>query len=148
MSASHLKRTAKKLSAKHHHTSMIKKSAFSVLKNLVILCGVLSYTQPVVTIPLIRFAEQSQMEGSPSWQPKKEVTPCDHPLWTGSQNNSNHIWQRRVRGESTHIWQGAQTSLHLRCTLKGDRRQAPCQDELAVGEIPGRSRQKTACTAL
>lgn len=85
--------------------------------------------------------------GFPSWRPKKEVKPCDHPLWTGSQNNSNHIWQRRVRGESTHIWQGAQMSFHLRRTLKGDRRRPPCQDELAVGEIPGRSRRKTACTA-
>lgn len=86
--------------------------------------------------------------GFPTWLPIKEVKPCEHPLWTGSQNNSNHIWQQRMRGESTHIWQGAQMSFYFRRTLKGDRRRPPCQeDESAVGEIPGRSRQKEFCTA-
>lgn len=87
-------------------------------------------------------------EGFPSRLPIKEGKPCEHPLWTGSQNNSNHIWQQRMRGENTHIWQGAQMSFHLRRTLKGDRRHPPCQDDvLAIGVIPRRSRQKTICTA-
>lgn len=40
-----------------------------------------------------------------------------------------------MRGESTHIWQGAQMSFHLRRTLKGDRHHPSCQEVvLTVGK--------------
>lgn len=46
---------------------------------------------------------------------------------TSGWNNSDQSWQRRMSGECTHIWHGAQMSFHLRRTLKGDRLHPSCQ---------------------
>lgn len=60
-------------------------------------------------------------------------------LWTGSRNNSDHSWQRRMSGDCTHIWHGAQMSFHLRRSLKGDRRHLFCQVDALAGGMYNRT---------
>lgn len=72
-------------------------------------------------------------------------TPCLdwQPKWQWSRLTA------RVRGESTPIWQGAQISFHLRCTLKGDRHHPSCQEDVsAIRESPGEKRTQNLYSAI